>query len=195
MRPRRYYALKALAPAALALVLAVPAVAKPKTFLGSDDAKQADEPHSWLPDYDKLAEGKDADWVYLPSGSLKSFKSVTVKEFISNGEGEHKADTRHAAEYGKDYMIKWLKAQDFNVVDSGAEVTFEGNIFNAWEPSGGARFWGGWMANPGCGLEIIAKDSSGKIVAEIRHKSRGSTIKDAVENGLENVVKSLVKGK
>ena len=59
----------------LALVLAlvaVPALAE-KKFLDSDDAKEKDEPQKYLPDYDKLVKGKDADWVYFPNGSLKSF--------------------------------------------------------------------------------------------------------------------------
>ena len=175
--------------------LSFPVVAKPKLFLKSDDAKEADEPRAFLPDYDKLTKGDAADWIYLPAGSLKTFKSVTVKEFVSNGEGDHKTESRHAGEYGKDYLEKWLRKQGFNVVEKDGELTVEGNVFNAWEPSGGARFWGGWMANPGAGTEVIAKDSSGKIVAEIRHKSRGSTIKDAVENGLESVADALAKGK
>ena len=175
--------------------LSFPVVAKPKLFLKSDDAKEADEPRAFLPDYDKLTKGDAADWIYLPAGSLKTFKSVTVKEFVSNGEGDHKTESRHAAEYGKDYLEKWLRKQGFNVVEKDGELTVEGNVFNAWEPSGGARFWGGWMANPGAGTEVIAKDSSGKIVAEIRHKSRGSTIKDAVENGLESVAEAMAKGK
>ena len=37
-------------------------------FLDSDDAKERDEPQKFLPDYDKLVKGKDADWVYFPDG-------------------------------------------------------------------------------------------------------------------------------
>ena len=187
--------LSVLAAFAAAGVFSVSAVAKPKLFSSSDDAKEKDEPQGFLADYDKLVKGDDADWVYFPAGGIKAYKTVTVKEFVSNGKADHKADARHAAEYGKDYMVQWLEKQDLKVVDSGGELTVEGNIFNAWEPSGGARFWGGWMANPGAGMEVVAKDSSGKVVAEIRHKSRGSTIKDAVENGLEDVAKSLATGK
>jgi hypothetical protein len=51
------------------------------------------------------------------------------------------------------------------------------------------------MANPGVGLEVLLKDSSGKIVGEIRHKSRGSTIEDAVENALEDVAKAISEGR
>ena len=76
-----------------------------------------------------------------------------------------------------------------------ADLTIEGHVVHAWEPSGAARFWGGWYANPGAVQELIGKDSSGKIVFQIRHKSRGSTVRDAIENGLEDVVKSLEKGK
>ena len=51
------------------------------------------------------------------------------------------------------------------------------------------------MANPGVGLEVMVKDSKGNVVAEVRHKAKGSTIRDAVENGLEEVAKSFVGGK
>jgi hypothetical protein len=40
----------------------------------------------------------------------------------------------------------------------------------------------------------MVKDSKGNIVAEVRHKAKGSTIRDAVENGLEEVAKALSKG-
>ncbi len=167
-----------------------------KTFLASDDAKENDEPQGYLPDYAKLVKGDAADWVYLPNGSLKSHKTVLVKPFSSNAMGDHKVDGKHAAEYAPEFMTKWLEKQGFQVVDSGqADMVIEGNIFNAWEPSGGARFWGGVFANPGAGEEVICKDASGQILGFIRHKSRGSTIKDAVENGLEEIAKSIAKGK
>lgn len=172
------------------------AVAKPKMFDKSEDAGKVDEPTKWLPDYDKLAAGHDADWVYFPAGSLKSYKSVTVKAFTTNAVEDHADEAETAAKNGKKYFDQWLKKAGFNVIDEGtADLTFEGNIFDAWEPSGAGRFWGGWMANPGAGIEVMAKDSSGKVVAEIRHKSRGSTVKDAVENGLENIVKDIGKVK
>ena len=184
-----------LVTALVAAIAATPAVAKPKMFEKSEDAGKVDEPTKWLPDYDKLAEGSEADWTYYPAGSLKSFKSVTVKAFTQNAIEDHTDEADLAAKNGKKYLEQWLKKAGFNVVEEGGELTFEGNVFDAWEPSGGARFWGGWMANPGCGLELMAKDSSGKIVAEIRHKARGSTVKDAVENGLESIVEDIGKVK
>lgn len=196
MRSTKRGSLASVLAGLLMLGLALPAIAKPKVFPKSDDAKESDEPQKFLSNYDKLTEGNDtADWVYFPAGSPKTFKSVMVKEFVSNTEKDHSIEGKHAAEYGKDYLEKWLKKQEFNVVEKDGELVVEGNIFNAWEPSGAGRFWGGWMANPGVGMEIIAKDSSGKLVAEIRHKARGSTIKDAVENGLENVAEAMAKGK
>ena len=178
----------------LALVLAlvaVPALAE-KKFLDSDDAKEKDEPQKYLPDYDKLVKGKDADWVYFPSGSLKSYKTARVKEFEENGRGR---EARDAAKEGKDYMEEWLDKQGFKVVKSGGDIVIEGNVFNAWEPRGAARYWGGWAANPGVGLEVIVKDAKGNILAEVRHKAKGSTIRDAVENGLEEVAKAFSAGK
>ncbi len=178
------------------LVLAGPSLAKtPKTFLSSDAAKEADEPQKFLPDYAKLVEGKDADWVFFPSGSLKEKKKVVLKPFQSNAVETHAVDARHAAEYAPDFLKKWLTKQGFEVVDSDGDMVVEGNVFNAWEPSGGARFWGGWMANPGCGLEVVLKDPKGEVLGYVRHKSRGSTIKDAVENGLEEVAKAIAAGK
>ncbi len=182
----------AVALAAFLLLSARPAEAA-KKFLDSDDAKEKDEPQKYLKDYDKLSKGKDADWVYFPEGaSLKKGATVTVKEFEENGRGR---EARDAAREGKDYMEQWLDKQGFKVVKSGGEVTIEGNIFNAWEPHGAARYWGGWAANPGVGVEVVAKDAKGNILAEIRHKAKGSTIRDAVENGLEDVAKALEAGK
>lgn len=177
---------------ALALTLvAFPALAERK-FLDSDDAKERDEPQKFLPDYDKLVKGKDADWVFFPDGALSKYKTVSVKEFDHTGHG---GDSRDAAKYGKDYMEEWLDKQGFKIVKSGGDLVVEGNIFNAWEPRGAARYWGGWAANPGVGLELILKDSHGKIVGEVRHKSKGSTPHDAVENGLEDCAKSIVHGR
>ncbi len=180
----------------LAVVLALSArpaqAGKGKTFLDSDDAKEKDEPQKFLKDYDKLVKGKDADWVYFPEGALKKFRTATVKEFEENGRGR---ESRDAARDGKDYMEQWLEKQGFKVVKSGGELTIDGNVFNAWEPHGAARFWGGWAANPGVGIEIVVKDSKGNIVGQIRHKAKGSTIRDAVENGLEEITKAIVAGR
>ena len=180
-----------IALAAFLLLSTPPARAARKTFLDSDDAKEKDEPQKFLADYDKLTKGKEADWVYFPGGGLKKGASVSVKEFDSNGHGR---ECRDAARDGKDYMEQWLEKQGFKVVKSGGDYVIEGNVFNAWEPHGGARFWGGWMANPGVGLEIMVKDSKGTTIGEIRHKAKGSTIRDGVENGLEEVAKALSKG-
>jgi hypothetical protein len=189
---RQMTRLLAIAVAAFLVLLATPAEAAKKTFLESDDAKQKDEPQKYLADYDKLVKGKDADWVYFPAEGLKKGASVSVKEFDSNGHGR---ECRDASREGKDYMEQWLEKQGFKVVKSGGDFVIEGNIFNAWEPHGAARYWGGWAANPGVGMEVVAKDSKGATVAEIRHKAKGSTIRDAVENGLEEVAKSLAAGK
>jgi len=181
----------AIALTAFLVLSARPAEAARKNFLDSDDAKEKDEPQKYLRDYDKLTKGRDADWVYFPSGSLKSFKTVSVREFEENGRGR---EARDAAREGKDYMEQWLDKQGFKVVKRDGDLVVEGNVFNAWEPHGAARYWGGWAANPGVGLEVMVKDSKGNIVAEVRHKAKGSTIRDAVENGLEEVAKALTKG-
>jgi hypothetical protein len=188
---RQMTRLFAIALTAFLVVSARPAEAARKNFLDSDDAKEKDEPQKYLKDYDKLTKGKDADWVYFPSGSLKSFKTVSVKEFEENGRGR---EARDAARDGKDYMEQWLEKQGFKVVKSGGDLVIEGNVFNAWEPHGAARYWGGWAANPGVGLEVVATDAKGNVVAEVRHKAKGSTIRDAVENGLEEVAKALANG-
>lgn len=179
--------------AALALALAAsPALAAKNRFLDSDDAKEREDPQKFLQDYDKLTKGKDADWVYFPSGGLKTYKTVTVMDFEENGKGR---EAREAARDGKEYLEQWLEKEGFKIVEKGGDLTIMGNVFNAWEPTGGARYWGGWMANPGVGLEVMAKDSSGKVVGQVRQKSRGSTIPDAVENALEEVAKAIADGR
>jgi len=44
-------------------------------------------------------------------------------------------------------------------------------------------------------VDLMLKDSSGKVVGEVRHKNRGSTIEDAVENALEEVAKAITDGR
>jgi hypothetical protein len=175
----------------LFFVLAVSTALASEKFLDSEDAKEKDEPQKFLPDYDKLVKGKDADWVYFPDGSLSKYKTVSVAEFDHNGHG---SESREAARDGKDYMEQWLEKEGFKVVKSGGDLQVEGNVFNAWEPHGAARYWGGWAANPGVGLELIMK-AGGKVVGEIRQKAKGSTMRDAVENGLEDCAKAISKGK
>lgn len=188
--------LRVFTPVLLSLLVAIPAFAAEKRFANDDAAKEKDEPTTWLKDYDKLVEGKEADWVFFDGYSAGSYKSVAVMDFSASDKDK---EARHAAEYGKEYAEQWIqqsKKLGWEIVDKGkADLTIEGNLVHAWEPSGAARFWGGWYANPGAVQELIGKDSSGKIVFQIRHKSRGSTVRDAVENGLEDVVKSLEKGK
>jgi hypothetical protein len=178
--------------AALLVLWVSPAEGAKKKFSDSDDAKEANEPQKFLKNYDKLEKGKDADWVYMPQGSLKKFKKVTVNDFQENGRGR---EAREAAREGKEYMEQWLEKEGFEVVEKGGDITVEGNVFNAWEPGTGARIWGGWMANPGVGLEVMVKDGGGNLLAEIRQKSRGSTIHDAVENALEDVAKAMAEGR
>ena len=183
-----------LFPLALAALFAVafpPTLAADQKFINSDDAKEKDEPQKFLPDYDKLVKGKDADWVYFPDGALSKYKTVSVVDFDHTGRG---TECREAARDGKDYMEQWLEKEGFKVVKSGGDLQVEGNVFSAWEPQGAARVWGGWGANPGVGLELILK-ANGKVVGEVRQKAKGSTLRDAVENGLEDCAKSVSKGR
>lgn len=181
-----------VAPVALLVLTVSTALAADKLFINSDDAKEKDEPAKFLPDYDKLVQGKNADWVYFPKGAIPSDKTVMVSDFDDNGRSR---DARDAAKDGKDYAEQWLEKEGFKIVEKGADYVVTGNVFNAWEPTGAARYWGGWAANPGVGLELLIKDSSGAVVGELRQKAKGSTIRDAVENGLEDMVTAIVKGK
>ena len=145
--------------AAFFLLAVSAAQASDKKFVDSDDAKEKDEPAKFLPDYDKLVKGKDTDWVYFPDGSLSKYKTASVAEFDHNGHG---SECRQAARDGRDYMEQWLEKQGFKVVKSGGDIQIEGNVFNAWEPSGAARAWGGWAANPGVGLEAAGQEQQGR---------------------------------
>ena len=191
----RRYALLSLA-SFFALAVSVPATASSKKFSESDDATQADEPQEYLKSYDKLTKGKEADLVYFTEGvDLKSFKTVSLKTWVTTNKH---ARAKTPAESGPGYMEQWIKRSKklgWQVVKEGGDLQIEGNVFNAWEPTGGVRVWGGWGANPGVGMELVAKDKSGKTIFEIRHKAKGSSMEDAVENGLENVVKTLEAGK
>lgn len=177
-----------------ALLLAATPASAQKKFSDSDDAKESDEPQKFLPDYDKLVKGKEADWSYYPEGGgLKAkFRTVQVKDF---GKTNQRKEAEYAAGDGKGFMEGWLKKGGWETVEKDGSLIAEGNICNAWEPSGAARFWGGWYANPGACIEVLLKDPAGKVVAEYRHKSRGSTVPDAVENALEEIVEDMQKAK
>ena len=91
-------------------------------------------------------------------------------------------------------MEQWLEKEGFKIVEKGAELVVEGNVFNAWEPSGAARYWGGWAANPGVGLEVLIKDTERQ--GRRRAAPEGQRIdgpRDAVENGLEDSRKSIAR--
>ncbi|MCL4810154.1 MAG: hypothetical protein KJ062_20535, partial [Thermoanaerobaculia bacterium] len=160
----------------LAALVAFPAAAE-KRFVDDDASKEKDEPTEWLKDYDKLEKGKEADWVYFDGYSAGTYKTVLVKEFSFN---EKDKEAKRAVDYGKEYADQWIQKSGklgWELVDKGkADLTIEGHVVHAWEPSGAARFWGGWYANPGAVQELIGKDSSGKTVFQIRHKSHNSTI-------------------
>jgi hypothetical protein len=178
--------------AAVTLMLALASTAQAqRKFVDSDDAKEKDEPQKFLPDYDALVKGSNADWVFFPDGGLTKYKTVSVKDFDHTGRG---TECRDAAKDGQEYAEQWLEKEGFKVVKSGGDLEIEGNVFNAWEPSGAARYWGGWAANPGVGMELVCK-AGGKVVGEVRHKAKGSTPRDAVENGLEDMIKAVAKGK
>jgi hypothetical protein len=148
-----------------------------KRFADSEDAREKDEPQKFLPDYDKLVKGSNADWVYFPDGGLTAakYKTVSVSEFDHTGRG---TECRDAAREGKDYAEQWLEKEGFKVVKSGGDLQIEGNVFNAWEPSGAARYWGGWAANPGAGMELICK-AGGKVVIRPRARPLGTPSKTA----------------
>lgn len=193
---RNVYSTRLLAVALLAALFALPAAAKEKKFVNDDASKEKEEPTTWLKDYDQLVEGKGADWVFFDGYSAGAYKTVAVKDFSAN---EKDREAKRAADYGKEYVEEWVgksKKLGWEIVEKGkADLTIQGHVVHAWEPSGAARFWGGWYANPGATQEFIGKDASGKTVFQIRHKSRGSTVPDAIENGIEDVVESLEKGK
>lgn len=186
----------ALAVALAVLSLVRPASADAKKFAGSKDSREKDEPQKFLPDYDKLVEGKKADWVWFADPvALKAVKSVKIQPF---GHTSPHDEAKDAAKAGPEYLEQWLDKSplDWQFVKSKPDLFVEGNVFSAWEPSDAASFWAPeGMANPGVGIELIGRTAAGKIVFEIRHKSRGSTIEDAVENGLEDIVKTIEAGK
>lgn len=172
----------------LALVLVFTLVAAPalaeKKFLGSDDDKEKDEPQKWLKDYDKLTKGKEANWVYFTETNFKKYKTVSVKEFDTNGRGR---EVRDAVSDGRDYMEKGLEKQGWEVVKSGGDMAIEGNVFSAWQ--------GGWGVFNGVGVELMLKDSKGDLIGQIRHKSKGSSIRNAVDNALEECAKTIAAGR
>ena len=52
------------------------------------DSREADAPNRFLPDYDLLEHGLEADWVHFRGFDARLYDTVAVKPFVSTGRGE-----------------------------------------------------------------------------------------------------------
>ncbi len=98
-------------------------------------------------------QGKDADWVYFPKGSLKKYKTVMVKDF------ERTAGPRgHGRRPGRQ-GVHGAVARDGRLQDrrEGRGARRRGQRLQRLGAERRRPFWGGWMANPGVGARGAAQ--------------------------------------
>ena len=168
------------------------ALASDRKFVDSDDAKEKDEPQKFLPDYDKLVKGKDADWVYFPDGSLSKYKTASVEEFDHNGHGP---ESREAARDGKDYMEQWLEKQGFKVVKSGGDITDRRQRLQRLGAERGGAGLGRLGGQPGSGPGAADQEQQGRRGRRAAAEGQGI---DHPRRGRERprgLAKSIVEGK
>ena len=167
------------------LIGAMPAQARDR-FVDTDDYKEGDYDKGIIEDYSDLVEGDGVEWVYLAPG-------VSLNDYtIRIGEIKNVSDitNRSMLEAAEDTFAAALRRKG-NDGRKGT-LTAETAVYWAERASAGKRwipYAGAHLAQSGVGIEMILRDSSGKIVAKIRHSGRqGDDLEDAAEEVADEIV-------
>ena len=117
---------------------------------------------------------------------------MSVKEFDDNGRGAE-SPRRGAATARTTWSSGWTK-QGFKVVKSGGDIDRRRQRLQRLGAPRRGSLLGRLGGQPGRRARAAREGLKGNVVGEVRHKAKGSTIRDAVENGLEDVAKALAEG-
>lgn len=171
-------------------MVASPAEARKKKvetnrLVDSDEYKDEDFEEGIIEDYEDMVEGDGVEWVYLAPGVKLSNYKVKIGKFKNMSEVSSRKLVE-SLEEGFD------EAFDRAGMKGGSgTLTTTNAVYWAERASEGKRwipYAGGHLAQAGVGVEMIFKDSSGKVVAKIRHSGRQG---DSPEDAAEEVVDEL----
>ena len=159
----------------------------PQRFVDTDDYKKGDYDKGIIKDYSDMVEGDGVEWVWVAPGIHLDDYRIKVGSFKNMSEvSSHRiADT----------LEEKLNDRFERTKGSKGTLTTENAIYWA-EKSNEGKSWipfaGSHLAQAGVGVEMIFRDSNGKVVAKIRHSAReGSDVTDAAEEVASDIGKYI----
>lgn len=167
---------------AFAVVMASPIHAK-----GVDEEDLDDEGRGIIENYEEMVEGDGINWIWIAPGVTLSDYRIDVGGF-ENLSDENDDDMEEALNDGFQEGFGKLSRRD----NRKGTLTTQNAIHWAEEASEGKRwipFAGQHLAQAGVGIEMIFRNSSGEIVAMVRHSGReGNDLEDAAEELVDDLV-------
>jgi len=157
----------------------------PDRLVDSDEYKEDDFEKGIIEDYSDMVEGDGVEWVYVANGfDLSDYK-------IKLGTVKNKSDVKSKSMVAAVEENLESSLDDRSNKGSKGSLNAETAIYWAERSSEGKRwipYAGGHLAQAGVGVEMVLRDSGGKIVAKIRHSGRqGNGIDEAAEEVADEI--------
>lgn len=166
----------------VALFLSVSAIAK-----GVDEDDLDDEGRGIIENYGDMVEGDDINWVWIKPGVVLSDYRIDVGEF-ENLSGANDDDMLDELNEGFRKALAKLSSRK----DRSGTLTTQNAVHWAERGKPGKRwipYAGHHLAQAGVGVEMVFRNSSGEIVAKVRHSAReGDDLEDAAEEIVDDIV-------
>lgn len=164
----------------------------PERLVDQDEYKEGEFVKGIIEDYTDMVEGDGIEWIWVEPGvKLRDYK-IKIGEFKNMSEVTNK-DMIETLEDGFDESFERLGKK------GGREgsLTTENAVYWA-ERAQSAKRWipyaGGHLAQSGVGIEMVFRDSSGKIIAKIRHSGRqGEKLEEAAEELVDDVANYIAE--
>ena len=136
-----------------------------------------------IEDYSDMSEGVDVEWQWVKPGFKIGDYNIDVAEFQNLSDINDNELVESATHQAREAFERLARQRQG---DAKGSLATENAIFWAERPSRGKRwipYAGAHLAQAGCGIEMIFRDSEGNIVAKLRHSGRegGSPAEAAIE--------------
>ena len=179
----------------LGLIFAMPLYAGrkrgPDRLVDSDEYKEGEFEKGIIEDYSDMVEGDGVEWVYLSEGLKLSSYKIDLGEF-KNVSSITNSDMIEALEEGFPNAFRRI-----GLKGSAGTLKAESAVYWAERASQGKKwipYAGGHLAQAGVGLEMVLRDSSGKVVAKLRHSTRqGEQLDEAAEEIVDDIADFIRK--
>jgi len=153
-------------------------------LVNSDDYKE-DFEKGIIDDYSEMVEGDGIEWCYIADGVKLSSYKIKVNKFKNMSD----ITSKSMQETLEDSLPDAIERAGGKA--NKGTLTTENAIYWAERASAGKKwipYAGGHLGQAGVGVEMIFKDSSGKIVALLRHSGRqGESVDDAAEEIADDI--------